>query len=132
MMFRRKIYDKLLEWKNDASGEKALLIEGARRIGKSTIAEEFGKNEYKSYVLIDFNNVSKGIIEAFDHLNNLDLLDFDTSNVLDFSYMFSGCRTFDYIDVSRFKTNNAENLSNMFSNCNNLIGLKHQISKQVK
>lgn len=49
------------------------MIEGARRIGKSTIAEEFGKNEYKSYVLIDFNNVSKNIINAFDYLNNLDL-----------------------------------------------------------
>ena len=70
---KRKVYNELLEWKQKSNGTKALLIEGARRIGKSTIAEEFGKNEYKSYVLIDFNNVSKGIIEAFDHLNNLDL-----------------------------------------------------------
>ena len=70
---KRKVYNELLEWKQKSNGTKALLIEGARRIGKSTIAEEFGKNEYKSYILIDFNNVSKGIIEAFDHLNNLDL-----------------------------------------------------------
>ena len=73
MEIERKIYSKLLEWKEKSQGSKALLIEGARRIGKSTIAEEFGKNEYKSYVLIDFNNASKNIINAFDNLNNLDL-----------------------------------------------------------
>ena len=73
MEIKRKIYSKLLEWKEKSQGSKALLIEGARRIGKSTIAEEFGKNEYKSYVLIDFNNASKNIINAFDNLNNLDL-----------------------------------------------------------
>ena len=49
MIFRRKIYDKLLNWKENSADEKALMIEGARRIGKSTIVEEFGKNEYKSY-----------------------------------------------------------------------------------
>ncbi len=53
MMFQRKIYDTLLEWKAHGSKEKALLVEGARRIGKSTIVEELGKNEYKSYLLID-------------------------------------------------------------------------------
>ena len=73
MEIKRKIYSELLKWKQKSNGTKALLIEGARRIGKSTIAEEFGKNEYKSYVLIDFNNVSKNIINAFDNLNNLDL-----------------------------------------------------------
>ena len=73
MEIKRKIYSKLLEWKEKSQGSKALLIEGARRIGKSTIAEEFGKNEYKSYVLIDFNNASKNIINAFDNLNNPDL-----------------------------------------------------------
>lgn len=55
MIFKRKIYKKLLEWKNECNGEKALLIEGARRIGKSTICEEFAKNEYKSYIIIDFS-----------------------------------------------------------------------------
>ena len=67
-MFRRKIYDKLLDWKNNCKGTKALLIEGARRIGKSTVVEEFGKNEYKSYILIDFNKVSRVVIEAFETL----------------------------------------------------------------
>ena len=72
-MFRRKIYDKLLAWKTESCGEKALLIEGARRIGKSTIAEEFAKNEYRSYILIDFNDVSNVVIDAFNkYLNDLD------------------------------------------------------------
>ena len=68
-MFRRKIYDKLLDWKSNCKGTKALLIEGARRIGKSTIVEEFGKNEYKSYILIDFNKVNRVVIEAFENLS---------------------------------------------------------------
>lgn len=72
-MFERKIYKKLLDWKQNGAGEKALLIEGARRIGKSTITEEFGRNEYKSYVLVDFNDVSNVVIDAFEkYLNDLD------------------------------------------------------------
>ncbi|MBO4424981.1 MAG: ATP-binding protein [Spirochaetales bacterium] len=66
-MFKRKIYDRLLEWKKTSQGKKALLIEGARRIGKSTIVEEFAKNEYESYILIDFNKVSRIVIDAFEH-----------------------------------------------------------------
>lgn len=73
MVFKRKIYGQLLEWKNSASGEKALLIEGARRIGKSTIVEEFAKKEYKSYILIDFNDASKAVKTAFSsYLDDLD------------------------------------------------------------
>lgn len=72
-MFKRKIYEKMLEWKKESSGEKALLIEGARRIGKSTISEEFGKNEYKSYIIVDFNDASNVIKDAFEkYLNDLD------------------------------------------------------------
>ena len=66
MIFKRKICDKLLEWKKTAADEKALLIEGARRIGKSTIVEEFAKNEYKSYILVDFNDASSVVTDAFD------------------------------------------------------------------
>ena len=51
--FKRKIYKKLLDWKAKSNGDTALLIEGARRIGKSTIVEEFGKNEYESYLLVE-------------------------------------------------------------------------------
>lgn len=73
MEIKRKIYSKILEWKRTSSGKKALLIEGARRIGKSTVAEEIGKNEYKSYILIDFNKASKKILDSFDDLTNLDI-----------------------------------------------------------
>lgn len=73
MIFKRKIYDKLLKWKNESAGEKALLVEGARRIGKSTIVNEFGKNEYKSCLMIDFNDASNVIKDAFErYLNDLD------------------------------------------------------------
>lgn len=73
ILFKRKAYKKLLEWKESVTGSKALLIEGARRIGKSTIAEEFGKREYKSYILIDFNMASDTIKQAFHHyMNDLD------------------------------------------------------------
>lgn len=72
-MIGRKIYGKMLEWKDTVHGTKALLIEGARRIGKSTVAEEFGKKEYKSYVIIDFNKASRKIIECFDDITNLDI-----------------------------------------------------------
>ena len=72
-MIKRKIYQKILRWKESTNGAKALLIEGAHRIGKSTIAEEFGKKEYKSYILIDFNKATKKTMESFEDLNNLDV-----------------------------------------------------------
>lgn len=71
---KRKIYNKLLDWKNQWNGKSAALIDGARRIGKSWIVEEFAKNEYKSYILIDFNNVSKQITNLFEnYLSDLDV-----------------------------------------------------------
>ncbi len=73
MEIERKAYQKLLDWKNQTNGQKALLIEGARRIGKSTLARKFGENEYKSYIEIDFNRASKKIRDVF--INNLDNLD---------------------------------------------------------
>lgn len=73
-MFRRKIYEKLLEWKEESDGKTALLIEGARRIGKSTVVEEFGKNEYESYILIDFSIASKTVKELFEDISDLDYL----------------------------------------------------------
>lgn len=73
-MFKRKIYDKLLEWKTESAGKTALLIEGARRIGKSTVVEEFAKNEYESYILIDFSRASKAVKELFEDISDLDYL----------------------------------------------------------
>lgn len=72
-MFKRKVYDELLEWKKHYSDKYAVLLEGARRVGKTTIAEAFAKQEYESYIKIDFANVGKNIIELFDDINNLDL-----------------------------------------------------------
>ena len=73
MIFKRKMYNRLLAWKRQAAGTKALLIEGARRIGKSTLVEEFAKNEYRSYLLIDFNKLSDSVISAFNnYMNDLD------------------------------------------------------------
>lgn len=75
MIFKRKIYSQLLNWKNTAKGTKALLIEGARRIGKSTIVQEFAKNEYKSHILIDFNTASDVVTSAFNnYMTDLDTL----------------------------------------------------------
>ena len=71
-VFRRKIYEEIREWKDKYSEKYALLIKGARRVGKSTIAEEFAKNEFKSYILIDFAHTSKEIIELFNDTYNLD------------------------------------------------------------
>ncbi len=70
-MFRRKIYDNLLTWKKESDGRTALLIEGARRVGKSTVVEEFGKNEYDSYILIDFSSASSSVRDLFEDMSNL-------------------------------------------------------------
>ena len=71
MIFKRKIYNQLTKWKEEANGKVALLIEGARRVGKSTIVEEFAKKEYHSYILIDFSVVSSDIFNLFNDLSNL-------------------------------------------------------------
>ena len=73
-VFRRKIYDDILDWKRKNDGRTALLVEGARRIGKSTIVEKFAKNEYKSYILIDFNTASAEVKSLFDDLMNLEFI----------------------------------------------------------
>ena len=73
-IFKRKIYDRMLEWKHEANGKRALLIQGARRIGKSTIVEEFAKKEYSSYLLIDFNKASASVKSLFNDLMDIDFL----------------------------------------------------------
>lgn len=71
MIFRRKLYNDMLRWKNERNGSTALLIKGARRVGKSTLAEEFAKNEYKSYILIDFANLSPKLATLFEDMSDL-------------------------------------------------------------
>ena len=72
--FDRKIYNTMLKWKSERSGDTALLIQGARRIGKSTIAQEFARKEYKSYILIDFSKVSKEVSDLFNDISDLNYL----------------------------------------------------------
>ncbi len=69
---KRKIEDKLIAWKKKSNGKNAILIDGARRVGKSYIAEEFAKSNYKSYILVDFNRAGDEIKELFDNMNDLD------------------------------------------------------------
>ena len=71
MIFKRKIYDELLSWKHDDNGSTAILVKGARRVGKSTIVEELAKREYGSYILIDFTKWSSEIIDLFNDISNL-------------------------------------------------------------
>jgi len=72
-MFKRKAYEKLKYWKENKAPRYSVLLEGARRVGKSTIAEEFAKQEYRSYIKIDFANVSQGILDIFEDITNLDI-----------------------------------------------------------
>ena len=72
-MFKRKVYSQLLEWKSTFNGTYAALIQGARRVGKSTVAEAFAKNEYKSYIKIDFAHISNDMLSIFNDISNLDL-----------------------------------------------------------
>ena len=72
IVFKRKLYQSMLEWKKDSNGSTALLIQGARRVGKSTLAEEFAKNEYSSHIVIDFAFPPKNVVELFDDLSDLD------------------------------------------------------------
>lgn len=72
--FKRKLYAQMLEWKREDKGSTALLIKGARRVGKSTLVEMFAKKEYKSYILIDFANAKKEVLDLFEDISNLDFI----------------------------------------------------------
>jgi Predicted ATPase (AAA+ superfamily) len=74
VFLKRKIYADLIAWKNQSKGASALMIDGARRVGKSFLCRQFAQNEYKSYIIIDFGNAPKGILDLFDNDSaNLDL-----------------------------------------------------------
>ncbi|WP_165043759.1 ATP-binding protein [Adlercreutzia sp. ZJ138] len=73
MELQRKIYDKIQRWKEESQGSRALLIEGARRVGKSTIAERFAQEQYRSYVLVDFNKAPKSMRDNFENIDQLDI-----------------------------------------------------------
>lgn len=71
-IFKRKLYEKMLQWKRERDGKTALLIKGARRVGKSTLAEEFARREYESYILIDFTEAPQEVKDLFEDISNLD------------------------------------------------------------
>jgi predicted AAA+ superfamily ATPase len=73
-LFKRKIYDRLLKWKQESNGNSALLIEGARRIGKSTIVQTFARNEYESFILIDFTKCSQEVKNLFNDVSDLNYI----------------------------------------------------------
>ncbi len=73
-IFKRKLYNRLLQWKTTRNGKTAILVEGARRVGKSTLVEQFAQNEYSSYILIDCNKASKRVISLFDDLMDIDFI----------------------------------------------------------
>ena len=72
--FKRKLYNRLLEWKRVQNGKTAILIEGARRVGKSTLVELFANNEYETHILIDFNEASEEVKSLFNNLMNMDYI----------------------------------------------------------
>ena len=73
-IFKRKLYEKMLQWKQERDGKTALLIKGARRVGKSTLAEEFARREYESYILIDFTETAQEVRDLFEDISDLDSL----------------------------------------------------------
>ena len=73
-LFKRKIYDRLLQWKESSNGKSALLIEGARRIGKSTIVKAFARNEYESFIFIDFTKCSQEVKNLFNDVSDLNYI----------------------------------------------------------
>lgn len=73
MYFERKVYKKLVDWKKNYANNYAVMLEGARRVGKSTIAKNFAQNEYKSYIMLDFSNVSKKILNVFEDITDLNM-----------------------------------------------------------
>lgn len=79
-VFKRKIYNEILEWKNNRSDKYALLIRGARRVGKSTIVEEFASKEFKSYIMLDFARTSKDINSLFEDMYSLDFSFFNCNS----------------------------------------------------
>lgn len=82
IIFKRKLYSKMLSWKNERNGSTALLIKGARRVGKSTLAEEFAKNEYETYINIDFTDAPQQVKDLFNDISDLDRIFF----ILQFHY----------------------------------------------
>ena len=72
VIFKRKLYNRMLAWKNERKGSTALLVKGARRVGKSTLVEQFAKEQYRSYILVDFAHAPKNVTDLFEDMYDLD------------------------------------------------------------
>ena len=81
MIFKRKAINQLKEWKDTYKGKYAALLEGAKRVGKSTIAEEFAKSEYRSYIKVDFANIADDLLHVFSSIANPDVFFFQLQAV---------------------------------------------------
>jgi hypothetical protein len=97
-IFKRRLYQKLLDWKKNSQGKTAILIEGARRVGKSTLATEFAKNEYDKYLLIDFSKTSSKVNSLFDDISDLNTLfmqlqfEYNVFKFRKFNLLISNCK----------------------------------------
>ena len=80
-IFKRKLYESMLSWKHNRQGSTALLIMGARRVGKTTLVQEFARREYKSHIFIDFSQTSKEINELFEDMMDLNYFFFRLQNI---------------------------------------------------
>ena len=105
---KRKIYEKMLEWKQKSAGKTALLIDGARRVGKSWIVEEFGRNEYASCLIIDFAHIPTKVKRIFnEYVNDLDELFLLLSSVYHVN-LVRGNSLVVFDEVQRFANNGAQ------------------------
>lgn len=103
MIFKRKLYDTLLQWKKEEHGQSALLIEGIRRVGKSTLVQEFAKKEYKSYIFIDFDREDKDVRSIFQHgFRKLDDFFRSLSEFYDNTRLYERNTLFIFDEVQRF------------------------------
>lgn len=104
MIIKRKIYQDLAMWKNSSNDSKAILIKGARRVGKSFLTEEFAKNEYKSYILIDFSSPKNGTLRIFNKYGNKYSLDefFNQLSVLYSTPLYNRQSVIIFDEIQRF------------------------------
>lgn len=100
VIFKRKLYQRMLFWKEESKGSTALLIRGARRVGKSTLAEDFARREYKNFIIIDFAHISKEVNSLFDDISDIDFFFFRLQTLTNVSLeRRQSCIIFDEIQL---------------------------------
>src|SRR5574344_2445844 len=100
VIFKRKLYQRMLSWKEESKGSTALLIRGARRVGKSTLAEDFARRDYKNFIIIDFALISKEVNSLFDDISDIDFFFFRLQTLTNVSLeRRQSCIIFDEIQL---------------------------------